>query len=216
MVSARRVLLLVSASVVAALAAGCALEDDGPRTTQTRDVAAFTRIDNRSSVDVRLHVGKPRHVEVRAGEKVIDDVGTTVRDGTLHVTFDHDGFGGSDVVVEASVPALTAIDTSGSGDIRVDGIDADAFAVRSDGSADIALRGRADRFALDMDGSGDADAAGLAAREARVAVGGSGDADVRAGERLDVDVEGSGDVHYHGDPAVTKHVDGSGDLSRAG
>ena len=35
-------------------------------------------------------------------------------------------------------------------------------------------------------------------------VGGSGDADVRADERLDVDVDGSGDVRYHGDPALTQ------------
>ena len=49
-------------------------------------------------------------MRVRAGEKVIDDVRTEVRDGTLELTFDRDGWGGDDVVVEASVPRLTAID----------------------------------------------------------------------------------------------------------
>jgi hypothetical protein len=155
-------------------------------------------------------------VRVRAGEKVIGDVRTEVRDGTLRVTFDHDGFGGDDVVVEASVPELTAIEASGSGDIEAVGIDADAFELRSDGSADIALEGTAGRLTLLLDGSGDADLAGLAAGVARVAVSGSGDAEVRAGERLDVAVDGSGDVRYHGNPALTQHVDGSGDLSRAG
>ena len=105
---------------------------------------------------------------------------------------------------------------SGSGDIDADGIGADAFEVRSDGSADIALRGTADRLEVDLDGSGDADLGELEAVEARVAVRGSGDADVRADKRLDVNVDGSGDVRYHGDPALTRHVDGSGDLSRAG
>ena len=210
---ARRALPLAAVVVTALAVAGCDLGDDGPRTSQARDVAAFSRIDNRDSVDVRLHVGEPQRVQVRAGEKVIDDVRTEVRDGTLHVTFDHDGFLGDDVIVEASVPQLTAVEASGSGDIDADGIDADALAVRSDGSADITLEGTAARFALDLDGSGDADASGLAAREARVVVGGSGDADVRADQRLDVD--GSGDVRYHGAPALTRHVDGSGDLSRA-
>jgi putative autotransporter adhesin-like protein len=195
--------------------AGCDIADDGPRTTQTRDVAAFTRIDNRDSVDVRLHVGEPQRVEVRAGEKVIDDVRTEVRDGTLRLEFDRDGLGFGDVVVEASVPRLTGIDASGSGDIVADGVDADLLEVRSDGSADIALRGTAGRLALELDGSGDADLGDLAAREAHVSVGGSGDADVRAAERLDVSVDGSGDVRYHGDPALTRQVDGSGDLSRA-
>ena len=215
MPSPRRALLLPAAIAALALA-GCELGDDGPRTSQTRDVAGFTRIDNRDSVDVRLHVGEPQRVRVRAGEKVIDDVRTEVRDGTLHLSFDHDGFGGSDVVVEASVPRLTAIEASGSGDIDAGGIDADGFEVQSNGSADITLDGTAGRLALDLNGSGDADVAGLAAREARVAVRGSGDVEVRADQRLDVDVDGSGDVSYHGDPALTKNVDGSGDLSRAG
>jgi hypothetical protein len=211
----RRALLLATA--VAALAvAGCSVGDDGPRTTQERDVAGFTRIDNRDSVDIRLRVGERRRVVVRGGENVIDDVGTEVRDGTMRVTFDHDGFGGSDVVVEASVPKLTGIEASGSGDIDADGIAADAFELRSDGSADIALAGTAGRLALELDGSGDADLGGLATREAQVAVSGSGSADVRAGERLEVDLDGSGDVRYHGDPALTQQVDGSGELIRAG
>jgi len=216
MPSPRHALLLFSAAVAAFAVAGCSVgEDDGPRTTQTRDVAEFTRIDNRDSVDVRLHVGDSQRVRVWAGEKVIDDVRTEVRDGTLELTFDHDGWGGGDVVVEASVPELTGIEVSGSGDIDAAGIDADAFELTSDGSADIALQGAAGRLAVELDGSGDADLGDLTAREARVAVSGSGDADVRADERLDVAVDGSGDVRYHGDPALTQHVDGSGDLSRA-
>ena len=104
----------------------------------------------------------------------------------------------------------------GWGDIDVAATDADAFELRSPGPADIALAGTAARLAVDLDGSGDADLADLAAREARVAVGGSGDVEVRADDRLEVVVDGSGDVRYHGDPALTPRVDGSGDLSRAG
>jgi hypothetical protein len=208
----RRILLIPA---ILALA-GCSVGDDGPQTTQTRDVAAFTRIDNGTSVDVRLHVGPAQHVQVRAGEKVIDDVRTEVRDGTLQVTFDHDGWGGDDVVVDATVPKLTGIVASGSGDIDADGIDADAFELRSDGSADIELDGTTERLDVFLDGSGDAELDGLAARAARVVVDGSGDADVRAAERLQVDLDGSGDVRYHGDPALTRNVDGSGDLTHAG
>ena len=73
----RRVLLLAAAVTTAAVAVtGCSIGDDGPRTSQTRDVPAFTRIDNADSVDVRVHVGEPQRVRVRAGEKVIDDIRT--------------------------------------------------------------------------------------------------------------------------------------------
>jgi hypothetical protein len=213
MPSPRRALVLVPAAVAALALAGCAIGDDGPRTTQTRDVAAFTRVESPDSVDLRLRVGEPRGVRVIAGDKAIDDVHTEVRDGTLRVTFDHHGLGGSDVVVDASVPRLTAIEASGSGDIDADGIDADAFAVGSDGSADMVLRGTVGRLALRLDGSGDADLGGLAAREAQVSVRGSGDADVRTARRLDVEIDGSGDVHYRGHPVLTRRVDGSGELS---
>jgi len=207
--------LLTPAALGTVALAGCGLGDDGPRTTQSRDVAGFTRIDNRGSVDVRLRVGGPQRVRVTAGEKVIDDVHTDVRDGTLRVTFDHDGFGGDNVVVEASVPSLEGVDASGSGNVDAEGIEADAFEVLADGSGDVELGGRAGRLVVDIDGSGNADLAALAAREARVSVGGSGDAEVRAAEKLAVSVDGSGGVRYHGDPALSQQVDGSGDVSQA-
>ena len=139
-----------------------------------------------------------------AGEKVIDDVHTDVRDGTLRVTFDHDGFGGDNVVVEASVPRLEGVDASGSGNVDAEGIEADAFEILADGSGDVALDGTTGRLVVDIDGSGNADLAALAAREARVSVGGSGDAEVRAAEKLAVSVDGSGGVRYYGDPACRR------------
>jgi hypothetical protein len=213
MPSPRLLILLLAGAAATVALAGCDFADDGPRTTQTRDVAAFTRIDNRGSVDVRLHVGEKQRVKVWAGEKVIDDVTTEVRGGTLTIAFDHDGWGGNDVVVEASVPKLTGIEAFGSGDIDADGIKADAFDLRSDGSADIALAGAAQRLSVEIDGSGDADLADLRAGDAQVSVSGSGNADVRADDRLRVKVDGSGDVRYHGAPALEQHVDGSGDLT---
>src|SRR3954463_286639 len=148
--------LLVPAALVVLALAGCGFDDDGPRTTQTRDVETFTRIENRDSVDVRLHVGEPQRVRVLAGDKVIDDVGTEVHGDTLDVTFDHDGLGGGAVTVEAYVPRLTGVTATGSGNIDADGVDADAFEVRSEGSADIGLAGTVRRLAVDIDGSGDA------------------------------------------------------------
>ena len=213
MPSPRSLLLLFAGALAALAVAGCDLADDGPRTTQTRDVASFTQIDNRGSVDVRLRVGEKQRVKVWAGEKVIDDVRTEVHNGTLEIAFDHDGWGGNDVVVEASVPKLTGIEASGSGDIDADGIKAGGLEVRSDGSADIALAGAADTLRVSLNGSGDADLADLDTKAASVAVSGSGNADVRADDRLMVEVDGSGDVRYHGSPALTQHVDGSGDLT---
>src|SRR4051812_1563809 len=113
--------LLAILPAAALVVCGCAVGDDGPSTTQTRNVAAFTRVDNHDSVEVRLRVGAPQRVIVRAGDKVIDNVHTEVRDGTLHVSFDHRGFGGDDVVLEGSVPTLTGIQADGSGRVAAAG-----------------------------------------------------------------------------------------------
>jgi hypothetical protein len=207
-------LLIIPAALAAVAIAGCDINDDGPRTTQTRDVAAFTRLDNPDSVDVRLHVGEAQKVQVRAGKNVIDDVRTEVHDGALRVKYDHHFFGDS-VDVEVWVPTLTGIDASGSGDIDADGIDADAFELSSDGSADITLAGAFKSLDLSVDGSGDADLGQLKATDARVSATGSGDIDVNADKRLDVNMDGSGDVRYTGNPQLTKHDDGSGDLTHS-
>jgi hypothetical protein len=215
MPSRPRLLLLIPAAAAALALAGCSLGDDGPRTTQTRDVGAFTRVDNRASADVRLHVGQPQSVRVHAGRKVIGGVHTDVRDGTLVVSFNHHGWGPWEpVVVDVGLPKLSGVVATGSGDVDADGISAGAFDVRSDGSSDITLDGTAQTLTLDLNGSGDADLTGLTAHDGRVSVDGSGDADVRVERALDATVDGSGSLRYHGNPSVTRHHDGSGDLTR--
>lgn len=96
--------MVASIGMTAIAISGCAVSDDGPRTTRTRHVGDFTQIDNRDSVDVRLQVGQPLRVRVRAGRNVIADVHTQVRDGILQVTFDHDGIRPRDVFVDAPCP----------------------------------------------------------------------------------------------------------------
>jgi hypothetical protein len=209
-----RLAIPVFVTLVLALG-GCGLGDDGPRTTQTRDVGRFTSIDNRDSVDVRLRVGPRQRVRVRAGSKVIDDVTTEVVDGQLRVSYDEDDFFDSAVDVEVSVPRLNGIQASGSGDVDAVDIDARRFEVRADGSGDLGLMGRAGTLALDVDGSGDADLSSLAARDARVTTDGSGDTDLRVGRRLAINVGGSGEVRYYGEPALKRHIDGSGEVRAA-
>jgi len=207
-----RSLLLLPVMAVLPLAA-CG--DDGPRTSQSRDVPAFTKLANDSSVDVRVHVGAPQRLEVRAGENVIDDVRTDVRDGTLRLDFDHSGWGSSDVQVEVWTPALEAISSDGSGDIDAEGVQAPAFALDTDGSGDVRVSGTTRTLRLTVDGSGNAKLAGLTAAQADVRAGGSGDTDVRADDRLTIEADGSGDVRYHGEPQLTQRHDGSGNVERA-
>lgn len=207
----RSLLLLPVLAAIPLAACG----DDGPRTTQTREVAAFTKVVNDSSVDIRVHVGAPQRIEVKAGENIIDDVRTEVRDGALHLDFDHSGWGGNDVEVEAWTPALEAIRSDGSGNVDAEGVKAPSFTLDTDGSGDVRVSGTTQALRLTVDGSGNAKLAQLTADQADVTASGSGDTDVRADERLTIEADGSGDVRYHGTPQLTQRHDGSGDVERA-
>ncbi|KRC66490.1 hypothetical protein ASE12_17975 [Aeromicrobium sp. Root236] len=198
----------VLTSVAAVALSGCA--DDGPKTTDARDVAAFTHVTNDSSADVRIRVGRPLHVQVVAPKKVVDDVRTEVRDGTLHVTH-----GVTHAVVEVDVPSLDALGSSGSGDVSAKGIDSDALAVEADGSGDLELTGTTQQLTVDQRGSGDLDLGHLSSADAQVSTKGSGDTDLWVEASLDLRTDGSGDVEYRGDPAVTKDLNGSGDVEQS-
>ena len=206
--SARRwVTAGVLTSVAAVALAGCS--DDGPRTTDVRDVAAFTHVTNDSSADVRIRVGRPLHVQVVAPKKVVDDVRTEVRDGTLHVSH-----GATHAVVEIDVPSLDALDSSGSGDVSAADVSGDVLAVAADGSGDLELAGTTRQLTVDQRGSGDLDLGHLSSDDARVSTKGSGDTELWVEATLDLHTDGSGDVEYRGDAAVTKDVNGSGDVER--
>ena len=215
MPSPRIALILPIATATLALT-GCIGIDAGPTTSQTRDVEGFTRLKAEDEVDVNLRVGLPRHVRVRAGEKVIDDVRTEVRDGTLYVSYDGPDIREGRLLVEVAAPAVDALAITGASDVRVDGLAADALDIRVTGAGDIAAGGRVGRLTLDISGAGDADLADLTADEARVELSGAGDADVHASERLDAEVSGAGDLAYRGDPRMNERVTGSGEIEHAG
>ena len=214
--SSPRIALILPVAAATLALTGCIGIDAGPTTTQSRDVPAFTRVKAEDQVDVDLRVGEPRRLRVRAGEKVIDDVRTEVRDGTLFVSYDGPGIRNGRLLIEVAAPSIDAIAITGASDVRVDGLAAEALDIRVSGAGDIAAAGRVGRLALDISGAGDADLAELAAGEARVELSGAGDADVHAADRLDAEVSGAGDLAYRGDPRVRRTVSGSGEIEHAG
>jgi hypothetical protein len=167
-------------------------------------------------VDLNLRVGDPRAVNVRAGEKVIGDIRTEVRDGTLYVSYDGPSVRDGRLLVEASTPSVEAIAITDAADVVVDGLAGDALDLRVSGAGDIDARGRVERLTVDASGSGDADLAELAADDATVELSGSGDVDVRAIDRLAAEVSGAGDLAYRGDPRVRRQVSGSGEIEHVG
>jgi Putative auto-transporter adhesin, head GIN domain len=214
--SSPRIALILPVVAATLAVTGCIGVDAGPTTTQNRDVGEFTRLKAEDEVDVNVRVGESRSLRVRAGEKVIDDIRTEVRDGTLYVAYDGPSIREGRLLVEVSAPAVEALTITGAADVRVDGLAADAFDIRVSGAGDIAAAGRVRRLTLDISGAGDADLTQLAANDARVELSGSGDAEVRATQLLDAEVRGAGDLAYRGDPRVRRHVTGDGEIDHLG
>jgi Putative auto-transporter adhesin, head GIN domain len=211
-----RIALILPVAAATLAVTGCIGVDAGPTTTQSRDVGAFTRLKAEDEVDVNVRVGESRRLRVRAGEKVIDDIRTEVRDGTLYVAYDGPSIREGRLLVEVSAPAIEALAITGPADVRVEGLAADAFDIRVSGAGDIAADGRVRRLTLDISGACDADLTELAADDARVELSGAGDAEVSATERLDAEVRGAGDLAYRGDPRVRQQVTGDGEIDHVG
>lgn len=197
--------------------AGCG---GGDRITETREVAAFDRLEV-SGVDVKVVEGDGRHVRVYAGENVIDRVETESSGGVLRIDVHDRGIIiGSDPLgdaqVEVTAAALAAIEVEGSGDVLLEDLDAQALELDLQGAADLEATGAVDDLTATIQGAGDADLSELSVRTATVEAQGAADVELNVSEQLDVTVQGAGDVSYRGDPVVESEVEGAGDLRRIG
>ena len=113
-----------------------------------------------------------------------------------------------------SVPAL-ALRLAGSEDLRLDRLEARRLEVRLEGAGEIAIGGgRVERQLVVIAGSGRYAAPGLASREAEAAIEGSGEIRLAVADRLHARIAGSGDVLYHGQPRLTQVVTGAGEVRR--
>jgi hypothetical protein len=206
--------LLPVALLLVALA-GCG---GGDRIIETREVAAFDRLEI-NGVDVKVVEGDGRHVRVYAGENVIDRVETESSGGLLQINVRDRGIViGSDPLgdaqVEVTAAALEAVQVEGSGDVLLDDLDARELELDLEGAADLEATGTVDDLTATIQGAGDADLSQLTVRTATVEAQGAADVALNVSEQLDVTVQGAGDVTYRGDPQVRSEVEGAGDLRR--
>ena len=213
-VAAFTALLVLAAIGVVLLACSSGspgVQGSGVAATSARALPNFGGIDLAGSNNVTVVAGARQSVVVHAGSNLLSHVTTQVKAGTL-ITGDVGSYNvKSPMYVEVSVPSLTALDLSGSGNITVTGIRASQLTVAVPGSGDIAASSSVTRLNISIDGSGDAQFSGLIARNADVVIGGSGSIFVTATQSLDAKVPGSGAVLYSGNPAkVTTSITGSG------
>lgn len=184
------------------------------------DVVGFDRILSTNAADVEVHSGSAASVRAVGDAAALDRLDIRVEGRTLRIASRGTGWDwhGRPVSVFVAVPAIAAIESSGSGDIRIDRAAGPSFAATLQGSGDLRIDTLDTRnAAFRITGSGDILAAGRCATTT-VDVSGSGDVDLRGlrCETLTVHVAGSGDVTGFATRAATIAVQGSGDVTVTG
>ena len=108
-----------------------------------------------------------------------------------------------------------SLTTSGSGGFEAK-VKAERLDLRCSGSGGVSLTGSAARGEIAVSGSGKIGARDFAVNEARIAVSGSGNVEIKANKNLDATLSGSGSIRYWGGPSVSQRISGSGRISKAG
>ena len=199
------------------LLAGCSwtgVPGSGNAKTDVRTVPAFSAVSIAGAIDADIAIGAESRVEITGDDNIVPLITTDVHGDRLEIGSRKNYRTSVRLVAKITVPRLTGIVLTGSGDITAHGVQADRLAVTLSGSGTIRADGTAHEAEVELAGSGKVTLDQLAAERASVSVSGSGDVAIAASKALDVSITGSGDVTYKGDPELKKQITGSGSVSR--
>ena len=233
---------LLAIGPIAILAAACsagAREGDehssGAQSRRSFEVGAFQTVALEGSHDVVVTVGGAPSVRAEGDAQAIERLDIRVENGALKIGTTRRGWFSRShgrVTVHVTAPALNGASIGGSGDMRIDRVQAASFDASIGGSGDMeigALRtrranfsiagsggiraaGQAEEADISIAGSGSVSGDALETRRADVSIVGSGDVSIRASEAVDASIMGSGDVTVHGTAHCTVSKMGSGDV----
>ena len=239
-------LAIVPLALAAACSSGNAQGDDNRRQSEAQgrrafQVGAFEKVSLEGPHDVVVTVGGQPSVRAEGDAEAIERLDIRVENGALKIGTRRESRGWfrrhrGGVTVYVTAPALSGASIGGSGDMRIDRVEAQRFAASIAGSGDMeigALRarqaefdiagsgairasGQAEQASLSIAGSGDLALDGLQTRRASVSVAGSGDVAVQASEAVEGSIVGSGNINVRGGARCTVSKLGSGNLNCGG
>lgn len=221
--------------VVASLLVSCKkINGRGDITNKSFTIANFTSIDN--NIDANIHITKSvtQSVEIVAQSNIIDNISLEVTGGNLKITFKKPAKNYDPININISMPNLSSLILSGSGNInttntfdscgtvsiKISGsgnIDASfnsntkTYSIIS-GSGNITLTGNSPSQDITISGSGNVHAFPFETYHSVVNLSGSGSCELSADSTLNVIISGSGNVNYKGHPVVNSTITGSGTI----
>ncbi len=192
------------------------LSADGNIITDVRKPGTFTGVSSSGSNPITITYGTEYKVEVKGSANLIPRYKTEVRNGVIHLGYEHVNVQNDDIEVFVTLPGLTKAAMSGSGKLWIDGNfpAQDVFRLSVSGSSKTIVRGAftANEVNVDISGSGDASMENIQAKKGDVRISGSGDVRLNIQNTLKARISGSGKVYYTGDATVDSEISGSGQV----
>lgn len=241
----REIVFAVAAGVVAAGGAALILEGDGDGperrvnanepSEMTYQLADFERISTTGPQDLEIEFGES--FSVRA-EGAVSRLEVVVEDGELVIRprdgigFDWPGF--DSTTIHVTMPRLTRVSLTGSGDVSIDQIKGDRFSgliqgwagsmlidgleveeadFTINGPGEIVAAGTARATRMTINGPGEIQAGELRSQTAVIGVNGPGDVELAVDQEADVSVQGPGEVDIDGPARCSISTSGPGSVS---
>lgn len=202
---------------------------------EERDVSNFDQISLHGSGNLIIEQGDIESLRIEAEDNIIPTITTEVRNSELVISY-KTRFLSSRIPTKPinfylTIKDIKAITLSGSGTIKSDGLRTEQvdiyisgsgkadlnvnvknINVRISGSGSVKVAGEAEKQEIRISGSGSYPASGLAIKECKIVISGSGNCAVRVSDKLDVRISGSGNVSYIGRPEISEDISGSGGI----
>ena len=216
--------LLAAAGLLPLAAQAERVSGSGRTATEQRKLPPFQGVALSGSMDLVVRQGSTQQVEVTVDDNLLPFLETEVTgsgaDAKLQVRWKRGTsiYTKTDARIHVTVPRLTSLAASGSGDMTVEPFETPSLSIRVSGSSDTRLQKltTAD-LQISISGSGDVEGAGSATR-LKVGIAGSGDVKLREmkSDEVSVNIAGSGDASVHADKALEVRIAGSGDVVYTG
>ena len=208
----RRAISISLLMLVGALA-GC-VQGQGPVTSETREVGAFSRIEASAGIRVVVRIGPSEAVEVTAQENLLPVIATDLRGDTLSIESSEDFTTLEPVTVTVVVPAVDGITLSGGSQAVIDGLDAESLELRIRGGAQVTAAGSVGSVALHADGGATASLEDLSVRVATVSMDGGATATLTASDDVTGTAAGGSRLTVLGDAVLSVEESGGSVVAR--
>jgi hypothetical protein len=209
--------LLIAALTVVGTSVGCDLggtRGDGAVKSETRQVAAFSRVETSAGIGISVQIGPAGTLDVRAQENLLPIILTDVENGTLRLRSASNYTTTEKVEVIVTTPSLTGIVLSGGSQGRVEGLEEPRFDIDLSGGSRLTATGEATDLALGASGGSSANLEGLSAQTIKVGASGGSTARVRASQRVHGSASGGTTITVLGDAALGVETTGASHVDR--